>query len=133
MAEVCWLSERDARLARARRLSETDPCGALALVDAVLAQAPDDAETLRAKADVLAEAGDEAQARACLDRILALDPTDARALIDRADLERDLDRAREGYERAIAALEARGACDGAGGDLQAAKRGRAATSRAEAS
>ena len=133
MAEVCWLAERDARLARARRLSDTDACGALALIDAVLAEAPDDVDALRVKADVLAEAGDEAQARACLDRILALDPTDARALIDRADLERDLDRAREGYERAIAALQARGARDGAGGDLHAARRGRAATSRTEAS
>jgi len=133
MAEVCWLSERDARLARARRLGDTDATGALALIDDVLAQAPDDLETLRAKADLLAEAGDEVQARDCLDRILALDPTDPRALIDRADLERDLDRARALYDRAIVALEARGACDGAGGDLHAAEHGRAATSRAEPS
>jgi tetratricopeptide (TPR) repeat protein len=127
MAEACWLSERDAQLARARRLAGTDARGALALIDGVLAEAPDDLDTLRAKADVLAEAGDEPAARRCLERILALDPSDPRALIDRADLERDLERARSLYDRAIAALEARGARDGAGGDLDAARRGRAAT------
>jgi tetratricopeptide (TPR) repeat protein len=133
MAEVCWLSEREAQLARARRLAGTDAGGALALIEAVLAQAPDDVETLRAKAELLADAGDESQARSCLDRIIVLEPADPRALIDRADLERDLDRARGMYDRAIAALEARGACDGDGGDLRAAKRGRAATTRTEAS
>lgn len=133
MAEVCWLSERDAQLARARRLSVTDAGGALALIDAVLAQAPDDVDTLRAKADVLAESGDERQARGCLDRILALDPADPRALIDRADLEPDVERARALYDRAIVALQARGAGEGAGGDLHAARRGRAATLKTEAS
>lgn len=127
MAEACWLGERDVQLARARRLAGTDVRGALALIDAVLAEAPDDLETLRAKADVLAEAGDESAARRCLDRILGLDPSDPRALIDRADLERDLDLARALYDRAIVALEARGARDGEGGDLAAARRGRAAT------
>ena len=132
MAEACWLSERDAQLAHARRLSGTDTGRALDVIDAVLAQAPDDVDTLRAKADVLAEAGDERQARTCLDRILTLDPADPRALIDRADLEPDLARARALYERAIAALQARGACAGAGGDLHAARRGRAATLKTEA-
>jgi tetratricopeptide (TPR) repeat protein len=133
MAEVCWLSERDAQLARARRLAGTDVAGALALVDGVLAQAPDDLEALRAKAEVLTEAGDEPGARRCLEHILAVDPADPRALIDRADLERDLDRARALYDRAIAALQARGAADGPGGDLHAARRGRAATLAREAS
>jgi regulator of sirC expression with transglutaminase-like and TPR domain len=133
MAEACWLSERDAQLARARRIAATEVASALALIDGVLAQAPDDLETLRAKADVLAEAGDEPGALRCLERVLALDPSDPRALIDRADLERDLDRARALYERAIAALEARGASDGVDTDLRAARRGRAATLAKEAS
>lgn len=132
MSEVCWLSERDAQLARARRLAATDVARALALIDGVLAQAPDDADTLRAKAEVLAEAGDESGARHCLDRVLTLDPADPRALIDRADLEADPGRARALYDRAIAALEARGASDGAGGDLHAARRGRAAALTMEA-
>jgi len=132
MAEVCWFSERDAHLAHARRLSGTDTGRALAVIAAVLAQAPDDVDTLRAQAEVLAEAGDERQARTCLDRILTLDPADPRALIDRADFEPDLERARALYERAIAALEARGACEGPGGDLHAAKRGRAATLKTKA-
>jgi tetratricopeptide (TPR) repeat protein len=129
MSEVCWLSTRDAQLARARRMAGTDVRGARALIEAVLAEAPDDLQALRAQAEVLGEAGDELGARDCLDRILALDPSDPRALIDRADLERDLERARTLYERAIAALEARGARDGEGGDLDAARRGRAATGR----
>jgi predicted Zn-dependent protease len=133
MAEACWFSERDAQLARARRLAETDGAEALALIDGVLAQAPDDLEALRTKADVLAEAGDEPGARRWLERILALDPSDPRALIDRADLERDADRARALYDRAIGALQARGANDGPGGDLYAARRGRAATLAMEAS
>jgi tetratricopeptide (TPR) repeat protein len=131
MAEVCWLSERDAQLAHARRLTGTDSGRALAVIDAVLAQAPDDIDTLRAKSEVLAEAGDERQARTCLDRILSLDPADPRALIDRADLEPDLERARALYERAIAALEARGASEGPGGDLHAARRARTATLKTE--
>jgi tetratricopeptide (TPR) repeat protein len=133
MADVCWFSERDAELARARWLAATDAARALALVDAVLAQTPDDVEVLRAKADVLAEAGDESGARGCLDAVLAIDPSDPRALIDRADLERDVERARALYERAIEILEARGARGGAGGDLDSARRGRAATLVKEAS
>jgi tetratricopeptide (TPR) repeat protein len=133
MAEACWFSERDAELARARRLAATHVARAVALIDGVLAQAPDDLDTLRAKADVLAQAGDEPGARRWLEHILALDPSDPRALIDRADLERDADRARALYDRAIAALEARGANDGPGGDLYAARRGRAATFAMEAS
>jgi tetratricopeptide (TPR) repeat protein len=125
--DACWLSERDAHLARARRLAATDVPGALGVIAAVLAEAPDDLESLRAQADVLSEAGEEAASRRCLERVLTLDPGDGRALIDLADLERDLARALALYDRAIAALQGRGARGGAGGDLDAARRGRAAT------
>jgi tetratricopeptide (TPR) repeat protein len=125
MGSVCWLEDRDDRLRRARLLAATDETAALALVDSVLAEVSDDLEALRAKAELLGEAGRVAEARGCFDRLLALDPGDARALIDRADMERDRERALALYERAIAALQARGVTDGAP-DLEAARRGRAA-------
>jgi tetratricopeptide (TPR) repeat protein len=125
MGSVCWLEDRDAELARARRLAHSDPGAGLTVVGAVLAEAPDDLEALRVKAEILGEAGRAAEARGCFDRLLTLDPGDARALIDRADMERDPGRALAFYERAIAALQARGVTDGAP-DLEAARRGRAA-------
>ena len=124
MSSVCWLEDRDERLRRARALAATDPAAALALVGSVLAEVPDDLEALRAKAEILGELGDPAAARACLERLAALDPRDARVLIDLGDLERDPDRARTLYERAIAVLDARG---DAGPDRAAAERGLAAT------
>jgi hypothetical protein len=78
VSSVCWLEDRDDRLARARALAETDPSAALALVDSVLAEAPDDPEALRAKGTVL---------------------------VDVADAEREPARAVTLYERAIALLE----------------------------
>jgi tetratricopeptide (TPR) repeat protein len=122
MSSACWLDDRDARLGRARRLAQSDPAAGLAVVDGVLAEAPDDVEALRAKAEILGEAGRGAEARACLERLLALDPGDARALIDLADLEREPARALSLYERAIDALQARGATGDP--DLAAARRGR---------
>ena len=100
MSSVCWLEDRDTRLARARTLAPTDPLGALALVESVLAEVPDDPEALRAKGAVL---------------------------VDVADAERDPERALTLYEEAITLL-GRGGCP-ADPDLAAAQRGRAAALR----
>jgi len=100
MSSVCWLEDRDDRLARARALAESDPVGALALVDSVLAEVPDDPEALRIKGAVL---------------------------VDVADAERDPERALALYEDAVALL-GQGACP-AGPDLAAARRGREAALR----
>ena len=100
MSSVCWLEDRDDRLARARALAETDPMAALALVDGVLAEVPDDLEALRARGAVL---------------------------VDVADAERDARRALAVYDEAISLLQ-RGACP-ADPDLSAAQRGRAAALR----
>jgi hypothetical protein len=100
MSSVCWLEDRDDRLARARALAESDPLGALALVDSVLAEVPDDAEALRTRGAVL---------------------------VDVADAERDPARAVALYDDAIALLQ-RGACP-ADADLGAAQRGRTAALR----
>ena len=97
MSNVCWLEDRDDRLARARALAATNPVAALALVDTVLAEVPDDPEALRARGAVL---------------------------VDVADAERDANRALALYDEAIALLQ-RGACP-ADADLAAAQRGRAA-------
>jgi Tetratricopeptide repeat len=123
MGAVCWLEDRDDRLARARALATWDPGGALALVDSILAEVPDDLEGLRARAEILSDTGDVPGARHALERLVALDATDARALIDLADLERDPAAVLPLYERAIALLERRGRP--AGADLAAAHRGRA--------
>jgi tetratricopeptide (TPR) repeat protein len=123
MGAVCWLEDRDDRLARARALAGGDLAAALALVDSVLAEVPDDLDALRARAEILADSGDLAGARQALERLVTLDAADARALIDLADLERDAAAALGLYERAIAILERRG-CP-AGDDLTAAHRGRA--------
>jgi hypothetical protein len=100
MSSVCWLEDRDDRLARARALAAEDPAAALALVETVLAEVPDDREGLRAKGAVL---------------------------VDVADAERDPARARRLYAEALALLEIHG---GEGRDLEAARRGRDATSAA---
>ena len=100
MSSVCWLEDRDDRLARARALAASDPAAALALIESVLAEVPDDPEALRAKGAVL---------------------------VDVADAERDPARALALYDEAIALLE-RGACP-ADPDLAAAQRGRAAALR----
>jgi hypothetical protein len=100
MASVCWLEDRDDRLARARALAETDPAGALALVEGVLDEVPGDREALCAKGAVL---------------------------VDVADREPDPARARVIYAEALALLEAHG---GDRRDLEAARRGREATSAA---
>jgi len=100
MSSVCWLEDRDDRLARARALAPTDPGGALALAHSVLAEVPDDPEALRAKGAVL---------------------------VDVADAERDPTRAVALYREAIALLE-RGGCP-ADPDLAAARRGHAAALR----
>ena len=100
MSSPCWLEDRDARLARARALAPDDPRGALALVESVLAEAPDDPEALRAKGAVL---------------------------VDVADGERDAARAVAIYDEAIALLE-RANCP-ADTDLAAAQRGREAALR----
>src|SRR5438094_5524698 len=103
MSSVCWLEDRDDRLARARALAGSDPVAALALVDSVLAEVPDDPEALRTRGAVL---------------------------VDVADAERDSARALRLYEEAITLLE-RGGCP-ADPDLAAAQRGRAAALRARA-
>jgi hypothetical protein len=100
MSSVCWLEDRDDRLARARALAPTDPDGALALAQSVLAEVPDDPEALRTKGAVL---------------------------VDVADAERDPTRAVALYAEAIALLE-RGGCP-ADPDLAAAQRGHAAALR----
>jgi hypothetical protein len=100
MSSVCWLEDRDDRLARARALAATDPHGALALVESVLAEVADDPEALRAKGAVL---------------------------VDVADSERDPNRALAMYDKAIALLE-RANCP-ADADLTAAQRGREAALR----
>ena len=100
MSSVCWLEDRDDRLACARALAATDPVAALALVDTVLAEVPDDAEALRTRGAVL---------------------------IDVADAERDPARALALYDEAIALLS-RGGCP-ADPDLAAAQRGREAAVR----
>jgi len=100
VSSVCWLEDRDNRLARARALATTDPAGALALVDAVLAEVPDDPVALRTRGAVL---------------------------VDVADAERDPARALARYDEAIALLQ-RGGCP-ADPDLAAAQRGREAAPR----
>jgi hypothetical protein len=100
MASVCWLEDRDDRLARARALAEADPAAALALVAQVLAEVPADREALCAKGAIL---------------------------VDVADRERDPARARSVYDEALALLEAHG---GERRDLEAARRGRETTSGA---
>jgi hypothetical protein len=100
VSSVCWLEDRDDRLARARALAPADPAAALALVESVLAEVPDDLEALRTKGAVL---------------------------VDVADAERDPGRALVIYEHAIALLE-KGRCP-ADADLAAAHRGREATLR----
>jgi hypothetical protein len=100
MSTVCWLEDRDDRLARARALAPTDPDGARALAQSVLAEVPDDPEARRTKGVVL---------------------------VDVADAERDPTRAVALYAEAIALLE-RGGCP-ADPDLAAAQRGHAAALR----
>jgi hypothetical protein len=55
MSRVCWLEDRDDRLARARMLAASDPAAALAMVASVLAEVPDDPEALRTKGAVLVD------------------------------------------------------------------------------
>jgi regulator of sirC expression with transglutaminase-like and TPR domain len=100
MSSVCWLEDRDDRLARARALAATDPLAALTLVDSVLAEVPDDPEALRTRGAVLVDVG---------------------------DAERDPGRALAVYDEAIVLL-ARGGCP-ADADLAAAQRGREAALR----
>jgi len=100
MSSVCWLEDRDDRLARARALAPSDPRGALALVESVLAEVPDDSDALRAKGAVL---------------------------VDVADAEPDPSRAADLYAEAIALLERGGGR--ADPDLAAAQRGHAAALR----
>jgi len=100
MASVCWLEDRDDRLARARVLAAEDPRAALALVETVLAEVPDDRAALSTKGAVL---------------------------VDVADAEGDAVRARRLYAEALALLETQG---GDARDLEAARRGYDATSAA---
>ena len=97
---MCWLEDRDNRLARARALAPTNPAGALAVIDSVLAEVPDDPVALRTKGAVL---------------------------VDVADAERDPERALALYDEAVALL-GQGGCP-ADPDLAAAQRGRAAALR----
>ena len=97
MSSVCWLEDRDDRLARARTLAATDPTAALALVQSVLAEVPDDPEALRAKGAVLVDVADAerdpARALVLYEQAIALlshDPTDP----DLAAAERGLNTAR---------------------------------------
>src|SRR6266850_8593560 len=101
MSSVCWLDDRDDRLARARALAASDPAAALALVESVLAEVPDDPEALRTKGAVL---------------------------VDVADAEHDPARALRLYDEAVALLQRAGRP--ADPDLAAAHRGRAAALRA---
>jgi hypothetical protein len=100
MSRVCWLQDRDDRLARAQALAASDPAAALAMVASVLAEVPDDPEALRTKGAVL---------------------------VDVADAERDPARALALYDEALALLQ-RGGCS-ADPDLAAAQRGREAALR----
>ena len=100
MSSVCWLEDRDDRLARARALAASDPAAALALIESVLAEVADDPEGLRTKGAVL---------------------------VDVADAERDPARALPLYDEALTLLR-RGGCP-ADPDLAAAQRGREATLR----
>ena len=100
MSSVCWLEARDDRLARARALAASDPAAALALVESVLAEVPDDPEAQRTKGAVL---------------------------VDVADAERDPARALTLYDEALTLLR-HGGCP-ADPDLAAAQRGRAAALR----
>ena len=100
MSSVCWLEDRDDRLARARALAANDPAAALTLVESVLAEVPDEPEALRTKGAVL---------------------------VDVADAERDPTRAVALYEEAMRLL-GRGGCP-ADPDLAAAQRGREAALR----
>jgi len=100
MSSVCWLEDRDHRLAEARALAPSDPAGALTLIESVLAEVRDDPEALRTKGAVL---------------------------VDVADAERDPARALTLYDDAICLLQ-RGGCP-ADPDLTAAQRGRAAALR----
>jgi hypothetical protein len=100
MSSVCWLEDRDDRLARARALAGSDAVAALALVESVLAEVPDDPEALRTKGAVL---------------------------VDVADAERDPVRALTLYDEALTLLQ-RGGCP-ADPDLAAAQRGRDAALR----
>src|SRR6267142_1207986 len=100
MASVCWLEDRDDRLARARALAESDPAAALALVASVLAEVSDDPEALRARGAVL---------------------------VDVADAECDPARALALYDEALTLLQRGGGP--ADPDLAAARRGRAAALR----
>ncbi|PYO44984.1 MAG: hypothetical protein DMD84_29635, partial [Candidatus Rokuibacteriota bacterium] len=58
MSSVCWLEDRDDRLARARALAASDPAAALVLIESVLAEVPDDPEGLRTKGAVLVDVAD---------------------------------------------------------------------------
>src|SRR6266850_4924616 len=80
MSSVCWLEDRDDRLARARAFAPADPAAALALVESVLAEVADDPEALRTKGAVLVDVADAER-----------DPARALALYDEAItlLERD--------------------------------------------
>jgi len=100
MSSVCWLEDRDDRLTRARALAASDPATALALIESVFAEVPDDPEALRTRGAVL---------------------------VDVADAERDPARALTLYDEALTLLQ-RGGCP-ADPDLAAAQRGRAAALR----
>jgi hypothetical protein len=101
MASVCWLEDRDDRLARARALAATDPAAALALVESVLAEVADDPEALRTKGAVLVDVADAERDPA---RALAL-YEQAIALLARDPHDPDLAAAQRGRD---AALRARG-------------------------
>src|SRR5438093_5372251 len=95
MSSVCWLEDRDDRLARARALAASHPVAALALVDSVLAEVPDDPVALRTRGAVL---------------------------VDVADAECDPERALTLYDEAVALL-GQGGCPAAP-DFAAAQSGR---------
>ena len=94
MSSVCWFEDRERRLTRARALAATEPAAALALVESVLSECPDDAQARYAKGAVL---------------------------VDVADAERDPARAAALYREAIALLQGGGREPDA--DLRAAQRG----------
>jgi hypothetical protein len=97
MSSVCWLEDRDDRLARARALAAEDPAAALALVDGVLAEAPDDPEARRARGAVLVDAADAERDPA---RALAL-YEEAVALLGGEPADPDLAAARRGRAAAL--------------------------------